>query len=324
MIDTFKEYFGNPFLVEIDYASIRKYKEWMLETPYKVRLRIKLEENEVWDGEIFVRHKQRFKIVEEERERTPATVHRYLSKLRRIFSVGVQEGLLAINPFKQGDTLIETSIEVTRDRICSYEEEDAIYSVCTGQRAHLADVVTIAIDTFVRENELFSLLGSDINFDSRFLNVREMNSKTSQTRTVPLSDRALAAFKRLRGNRPTDEWNRSRVFDIKSVGSSWYTALKKTGIEDLRIHDLRGTGITRMLDASVPVPVVMKYSGHKKYETFMKYVKKDLRMIQNAADAINLLHRQRQNEIARANLALDNNAEKPASELETIEINVEQ
>src|SRR5687768_7572186 len=89
-------------------------------------------------------------------------------------------------------------------------------------------------------------------------------------------------------------------------------------------HPRSDTMATRMLAAGIPVSVVMKFSGHEKYETFMKYVKKDLRMIQNAADAMNTLLRQNQIESSRANLALVTNVERSTSGLSEIEIDIEQ
>lgn len=325
MLDNFRKYFEhNPPLVSIDYASLFEYKKAMLLKPYKVSVRVKLAEGESWSGKIYQRHRQRFKVVDEWHIRKPATVHRYLSKLRRIFSVGVQQGFLATNPFRQGDPLIVTSIEETRERICTHEEERRLLDTCSGPRAHLADVIICAIDTFVRENELFSLVGSDIHLDDKYLIVRERNSKTQKPRTVPLSDRVVQAFERLRRDRSETDWNENPVFPFRSVNTAWYTALEKTGIEDLRFHDLRGTGITRMLEANVPAPIVMQFSGHKKFETFKKYVKKDLRIIQNAAEAISSLNRLREMELARAQGTLATNTGTTAGATPEIHIEGEQ
>lgn len=313
MIKSFREFFGNPPVVSIDYSRLCDYKEFMLATPYMRKRKILLEpEDKRFRGEIVTRYRQRFGILEEYHERKPATVHRYLSCLRTVFSKGVQHGYLNQNPFKQGDPLIIASIEEVRDRICNYEEERDILAVCVPPREHLRDAVICAIDTFMRENELFSLLGSDVNFDDRFVKIVEYNAKTSKERFVPLSDRAIQAFRRLKADRSDAEWNNSRVFEFASVSRAWYTALKKANIENLRWHDLRGTGITRMVDAGVPIPIIMQFSGHDKYETFKKYVKKDLSIIQNAAAAMSSIYRENQIQITKGHLPLGANGETPA------------
>lgn len=322
MLDSIREFFGNVPVAAIDYSMLFEYKEFLLATPFRVERKVLIPPEDLHTARKYTktttRHRQTFGHYEELRTRKPATVHRYLACLRRVLSVGVQHGWAAANPFRQGDPLIETSVEEVRDRNCSYEEEYQLLQQCSGSREHLRDVIICAIDTFLRESELFSLRGSDVNFEGRYLSVREMNAKTLKTRTVPLSDRAHAAFLRLRGDRSTDEWNGSRVFEFKSVNNAWYTALTKAGIENLRFHDLRGTGITRMLDAGVPEAIVMKFSGHEKYETFKKYVKSDLRIINNAADAMSRVFRENQMQFPKGHMPLGSNTETSGNGLNEV------
>jgi integrase len=320
MLDSFRSFFGNVLLIDLDYPLIHEYKKYLTEEAFSVRRKVLLGPDEKWTGETVLRNRQRFKIIHEARYRKPATVHRYLAKLRRVLSIGVQHRYLATNPFKHGDPLIETTIEEVRDRICDYREEARLYDVCTGPRRHLGNIITVAIDTFARENELFSLIGSDVNFDGRYITIREVNAKTSSRREVPLTDRAVTAFLEMKGDRSEAEWSISRVIDVQSVSKSWYTALAKAGIEDLRFHDLRGTGITRMLDAGVPAPIVMNFSGHKKFETFKKYVKKDRQIMNDAGRALSDLTRSRQNEDLRGQWTLDTHGDMSQTVIQEIEI----
>jgi integrase len=130
-----------------------------------------------------------------------------------------------------------------------------------------------------------------------------------------LTDRAFEAFLELRGTRTAEEWNDTPVFPFASVKRSWYKALELAGIDNLHFHDLRGTGITRMLDAGVPVPVVMKFSGHDQYETFMKYVKKDLGIIQNAGAAMSEHYNNRKAELAKGRVPLSPVPEKSSGDI---------
>jgi integrase len=307
MIASFREFFGNVPVASIDYARVFTYKFVLLETEYKVRRRINKKSRQPIEEREYV---------DEWRKRKPATVHRYLSCLRRALSIGVQQGFASSNPFKDGDPLIETAIEETRVRICTYQEEQQLYSVCVPPfREHLKNVITVSIDTFPRENELFSLIGDDVDLENRFLVIQETNAKTLKERSVPLTDRAYAALQEIRATKTAEEWRSQPVFGLNSVYKAWYTALRLTEIKDLRFHDLRGTGITRMLDAGVPVPVVMKFSGHEKYETFMKYVKKDLGIIQNAGAAMSELTKTRIAEISKGQNPLSQVPNEPSGEI---------
>lgn len=296
-----QEFLKNPSLSSISYDTCFELKKWLSSTPYSRKRKSLIQDP---------KGKKRSKIIEVKYERKPATIHRYLALFRRILSVGVQRGWLAINPFSQGDPLIIASIEEERERYCSFEEEYRIYQHCTGRRSHLRDVIICAIDTFLRENEMFSLKGCDINFECKFLNVQSLNSKTQKTRTVPLSDRVIKALKRLKGNKSDDEWNQNNIFEYNRVYSAWYSALKAADITDLRYHDLRGTGITRMLQADVPIALVMKYSGHTQYKTFQKYIKKDIHQLQNHADAITKYHQEQLSKSVKGHLPLGQDGQR--------------
>lgn len=307
MLESFRGFFGNPPVERIDYGRLFEYKFVMLATKYRVQRRINAKRRQPVEERQYL---------DEWRPRKPATVHRYLSCLRRIFSIGVQHKWLKSNPFKDGDPLIETSIEETRVRICTYEEEQLLYLVCVPPyREHLRDVIAVAIDTFTRDNELFSATGADVDLGNGLLIIQETNAKTLKERAVPLSNRAHAALTKIRAAKSDEEWSTQPIFGVSSVCKAWYTALRLTGIQDLHFHDLRGTGITRMLDAGVPVPVVMKFSGHDKYETFMKYVKKDLGIIQSAGAAMSELYKKRLAEISKGQPPLSRGREKPSGEV---------
>lgn len=296
MIRKYKEFFGDIELSELNYFLLSKFKEHLENTTYKVK---KTEIRQLSENEIRKLLKENPKTrrrtekihIEESRTYKPATIHRYLSRLRRIFSVGVQIQWMPHNPFKHGDALISPAIEETRTRVCSFEEEEMLLAVCTEPREHLRDIIICAIDTFLRESELFGLTGADIDFDKRYLTVVKTNSKTGKERQVPMTDRVCRIFKNILQEFP--ERQNSPIFGIRSARSSWVTALEKSSIEGLRFHDLRATGITRALDAGISEAIVMKFSGHEKFETFQKYVRSDVRMIRNAGE---LMSRFRENQ----------------------------
>jgi integrase len=294
MIRKYKEFFGDVELSEINYFLLSKFKEHLETTSYKIK---KTEIRQLSKEEIKKLLKENPKTrrrtekiyIEETRDYKPATVHRYLSRLRRIFSVGVQIQWMPQNPFKHGDALISPAIEETRTRVCSFEEENRLLAVCSEPREHLRDIIICAIDTFLRESELFGLTGADIDFNNGYVKVAKTNSKTGKERQVPMTERVRRIFKRILREFP--ERQNSRIFGIKSARNSWVKALEKAGINGLRFHDLRATGITRTLDSGIPSPIVMKFSGHEKFETFQKYIRSDVQMIKNAGELMSRFHK---------------------------------
>ena len=59
---------------------------------------------------------------------------------------------------------------------------------------------------------------------------------------------------------------------IRSVRTAFELAKKKAVINDLRLHDLRHTCITRWIMAGIPREAVMAASGHASIEMHDRYV----------------------------------------------------
>jgi integrase len=58
-----------------------------------------------------------------------------------------------------------------------------------------------------------------------------------------------------------------------SVSKSFATVAHKLGFKGLRLHDLRGTAITRMLNAGIPAHIVAKRHGHDPAVMLRAYAK---------------------------------------------------
>jgi hypothetical protein len=89
-------------------------------------------------------------------QRTIASVNRELSMLRRMLNVAQREGWILRNPFAAGDSLISLADENKRERILTREEEVKLLAACeTSQRAHLKPILICALDTGMRQGEIF-------------------------------------------------------------------------------------------------------------------------------------------------------------------------
>jgi site-specific recombinase XerD len=56
-----------------------------------------------------------------------------------------------------------------------------------------------------------------------------------------------------------------------SVSKKFQAGATACGIKDLRFHDLRHDGVSRLFEAGYDIPRVALVSGHKKWETLRKY-----------------------------------------------------
>lgn len=66
----------------------------------------------------------------------------------------------------------------------------------------------------------------------------------------------------------TNPLTSTKYVDIKKTFKSVCNLAK---VENLRFHDLRHTGATRMVDAGVPLPVVKQILNHANIQTTMRY-----------------------------------------------------
>jgi integrase len=97
----------------------------------------------------------------------------------------------------------------------------------TGQRSHLCDMVTLAINTGLRVNELFGLKREDVDFHRDVLYIK--HTKTDEDREVPLND---SARELLRGLIQTERKSSEFLFTNPKVeDASSYIKLQPKSIE---------------------------------------------------------------------------------------------
>jgi integrase len=133
----------------------------------------------------------------------------------------------------------------------------------------------------MRKGELLNLRWDDVDFVSDTVTVRE--AKSGEGRRLPMSAtarRALQTAGRLRGQhlkmRPVNQGS-SHVFSapqggfLMNLNRDWYRALKKSGPNDFRFHDLRHTFASRLVMAGVDLYRVQMLMGHKTPAMTLRY-----------------------------------------------------
>jgi len=218
-------------------------------------------------------------------QRSIASVNRELSMLRRMLNVAQREGWILRSPFTAGDSLISLADEDKRDRILTREEEVTLLAACeTPQRAHLKAILICALDTGMRQGEIFSLRWRDVDFENGLLNIRAFHTKTMKERQVAMTTRLALELERLKTNAPDNA--DGLVFGIiDNVKRSFTAARSKAGLKDVRFHDLRHTAATRLVSAHIPLSEVGRVLGHTQPNTTYRYVNANMETARRAAAA---------------------------------------
>lgn len=220
------------------------------------------------------------------RERSLAHVHRELQLMRAILNYGVRNGWLRRNPFNAGPALIQPSREEKRERILTFDEEERLLAACTGRRAHLRLMLICLIDTGLRKGEMQSLRWDDIDLDAGLITVRPEINKVGRGRLIGISSRLREALSLLMEERRAD---RDHVFEQGNFKRAFSSACKEAGIEDLRIHDLRHTHISRLVQAGMPIAETMRLAGHSTLSAAFRYMNIDQETAKRAVESIDSL-----------------------------------
>jgi len=158
-----------------------------------------------------------------------------------------------------------------RDRRISDEEVERILDALgfdgeavREQRHETAIAFLFALQTAMRQSEIWRLDWSDVHLERRFLRIQD--SKNGDRRDVPLSQEAVRLLTLLKPR------GRGRVFSYNQQSSVtvFRRLVKMAGIEDLRFHDARHEAVSR-LARKLDMLDLARAIGHRDPRSLMIY-----------------------------------------------------
>lgn len=185
-----------------------------------------------------------------------ATINRKLSALGRVLTSAMQAGMIQSRP----PSFPRLREKGGRTRVVSEAE---VQQLVAHSGTDFGRLWIFLFDTGLRVSEALSLTAADVDVASRSIVVRE--SKSGSPRTVPLTLRALEAVQR-----------RAIPFPVSQsqVNREWSSVRHLMGLTlDAQFvpHALRHSCATRLVKASVPLPVVQRWMGHKNISVTLRY-----------------------------------------------------
>ncbi|MBA2606834.1 MAG: site-specific integrase [Acidobacteria bacterium] len=136
----------------------------------------------------------------------------------------------------------------------------------------------------MRKGELLKLRWKEVDLPERVITVTALNSKTTKSREIGMTQRVYEELSRLWEISPKDQ--SFLVFGVTDIKKSFTSGCADAKINGLRFHDLRHTAITRMVNSGLPPMEIMKVSGHTQYTTFARYVNPNTQTVKNIADVL--------------------------------------
>jgi len=161
---------------------------------------------------------------------------------------------------------------VERDRRPTAAELDKLRVYWQGndrQTIPMPDIMDFAIASAWRLGEICRVRWADLNEQDRTIIIhdrKDPRNKYGNDQVVPLLGDAWTILKR---QPETDD--RVFPFNERSVSTAFARACKKLGINNLKFHDLRHEGTSRLFEAGYQIPEVSLCTGHKSWAMLRRY-----------------------------------------------------
>lgn len=224
----------------------------------------------------------------------PSTINRELDVLSAALNYAIKRWEWEISNPCSGMSLKEPPGRV---RWISRAEADAL--ICEAEKdsksPHLADFIRLGLNTGCRKNEMLKLSWDRVDLKGNRLFLEPEHTKSGKRRIVPLNEEArkalLGRFRFRAEFCPDSPW----VFAHKSgervqyMQNGFQAACRRAGIDRFRVHDLRHTCASWMVQQGVPLLEVRDVLGHSSFEMTERYAHLAPGTLQSAVGALDRL-----------------------------------
>ncbi len=149
-----------------------------------------------------------------------------------------------------------------------------------SKHMHTGDFIELALNTGMRKMELLGLELHRIDLNHHVIHLRPEDQKNSTYSTIPLNQTARAILiKRmtwLKTNYPHSQWlfptpHGNGKHHLRDIRKGFKLVCEKAGVENFRIHDLRHTFASWLVQHGVPIYEVKELLRHESISTTEKY-----------------------------------------------------
>lgn len=173
-----------------------------------------------------------------------------------------------------------------RERFLTIEETQRLHvALAASENVQLKHIVALLLLMGNRKRELLDAKWTDFDLERR--SWRIPLAKSGKARHVPLSAAALDVL----GQLPRFEGcpyvvpNPKTLKPYVSIFCSWNTARKQAGLPEVRMHDLRHSMASNMVNSGRSIYEVAKVLGHTQLKTSRRYSHLSQEILLAAVDA---------------------------------------
>jgi integrase len=216
-----------------------------------------------------------------------ASINKMVSLARRVYYLGMDAGMVKSNPFARRGTFKE-------EPKGHYIPNQEFWEIHKYLPDYLKPVILVAYLTGMRRGEILGLQWDRVNLSEGYVDLTQDDTKTDEPRRI-----YFGSVKQLKNVFIEADRNKKpgqKLVFTKADGSpvpKWYIrdllvdACKSAKVGPYRLHDLRHTFNTNMRRAGVDQVAIMKLTGHKTIEMFLRYSHIDQEQSESAMEKLN-------------------------------------
>lgn len=214
-----------------------------------------------------------------------ASANHHIKLLKHSLNLAVDWGMLESNPARRvpmlhEDNKIENYLDDAQlERLLNVLRSDENVAVC--------QIALFLLSTGCRLNEALSAKWTDVDIENQVLRIRASNSKSKKVRSIPLNESALSVLESLHTETDFEYLfvNRRTGKPYVAIAKVWDRLRKKAGLPHLRLHDLRHSFASFLVNAGRTLYEVQQILGHSDAKVTQRYAHLSSKTLQEAANS---------------------------------------
>lgn len=214
---------------------------------------------------------------------SPVSANRAVALIRQMFNWATREGHWSgANPAAS----VRLNREKSRERFLHPDEMPKFLdAVEQCGSPNVRDYVKLSLMLGARQSNMLAMRWEQLHFERAEWRIPV--TKNGEPLTVHLPTAALEVLEARKALVAESPWvfpAKSKCGHLVEPKTAWATILKRAGIENLRLHDLRRTLGSWQAAAGASLPVIGKSLGHKSVQSTAIYARMNLDPVRNSVN----------------------------------------
>lgn len=207
------------------------------------------------------------------KELSPYTANRMLSLIKHMYSIAIKHGHVHrdANPVE----FISKFPEQSRDRFLQSDEIKRFLDALENEDNQVfKNYILLSLFTGQRRNSVLSMRWSDVDLKNGFIYIPD--TKNGDPMQIPMTTQTKELLESMKADAES-EWvipsNKSASGHLEDPKRPWQDLLRRAGIKNLRLHDLRRTQGSYQAITGASTNIIGKSLGHKSTRATMVYAR---------------------------------------------------